>query len=112
LTANDERFLTYIRESIARVHEYARGGRESFLHEPMVQDAILRRLETVADAAGRLTPDLKARHPDTRWRAITGFRNIAAHAYMDVQADLVWEIIQEHLPALASVVDEELGADK
>ncbi len=74
----------------------------------MVQDAILRRLETLADATGKLSPELKARHPGTRWRAVTGFRNIAAHAYMDVQTDIVWEVIEEHLPALEAVVDEEL----
>ena len=45
--------LSYIRESIARIGEYTRGGREAFDREPMVQDAVLRRLETLADARSR-----------------------------------------------------------
>lgn len=111
MTDNDARFLVYIRDSIALVREYAGGGRESFDTEPVVKDAILRRLETLADAAGRLSPELKSRHPVTPWRAITGFRNIAAHGYMEVRSDGVWEIIEEHLDPIQTVVDEELSRD-
>src|SRR5262245_8331465 len=43
----------------------------------MVQDAVRRRLETLADAAHRLSDELEARHPEIRWRAVYGFRNKA-----------------------------------
>jgi uncharacterized protein with HEPN domain len=102
--------LRYIRESIARITEYTKGGREAFDREPMVQDAVLRRLETLADAAHRLSEELKERHPEIRWRAVYGFRNIAAHAYLDVHLDPVWEIVEVHLPILGAAVDSELRA--
>jgi len=102
--------LRYIRESIVRIGEYTKGGRETFDRDPMVQDAVLRRLETLADAAHRLSEELKARHPEIRWRAVYGFRNIAAHAYLDVHLDPVWEIVEVHLPILGAAVDAELGA--
>jgi uncharacterized protein with HEPN domain len=41
VTDSDRRFLEYIRDSIALVREYARGGRETFVRDHMVQDAIL-----------------------------------------------------------------------
>jgi uncharacterized protein with HEPN domain len=102
--------LRYIRESIARIAEYTKGGREAFDREPMVQDAVLRRLETLADAANKLSEELKARHPEIRWRAIYGFRNIAVHAYLELHLDPVWEIVEVHLPILGAAVDAELGA--
>ena len=67
------------------------------------------RLQTLAEATNRLSDDVKARHPEIRWRAIYGFRNIAAHGYLDLQIDRVWEIVEAHLPALKAVVDAELG---
>ena len=41
------------------------------------QDAVLRRLETLADAVNRLPDLLTRRHPATPWREKYGFRNIA-----------------------------------
>ena len=55
--------LGYVQESIALVEEYTRAGRATFLGETIVQDASLRRLETLADAARHLSEARKARHP-------------------------------------------------
>ena len=73
--------LRYIFDSIVRIEQYTRGNPNAFLIEPMVQDAVLRRLETLAEATGKLSDALKARHPEIPWREVYGFRNIAAHGY-------------------------------
>ena len=52
----DDDLLRYISESIARVEQYTQSDREAFLAGPVFQDAVVRRLETLADAVGRLTP--------------------------------------------------------
>ena len=52
----DDRFyLEYIQDSIALVEQYARDGRETYFTEPRTQDAVLRRMETLADAAAHLS---------------------------------------------------------
>jgi uncharacterized protein with HEPN domain len=104
----DHRFLSYIRDAIGLIEQRTRDGREAFLADVDVQDAVLWRLETLAEATNRLSPAIKARHPEIRWRAIYGFRNIAAHGYVDLQIDRVWEIVDIHLPLLKKAVDEEL----
>ncbi|HZK66460.1 MAG TPA: HepT-like ribonuclease domain-containing protein [Chloroflexota bacterium] len=101
--------LIYIRESITRIEQYTQGGRETFLTEPMVEDAVLRRLETLADATHRLSPATKARHPEIPWQQVYGFRNIAAHAYVGLDLRRVWEIVESYLPPLKDAVDAELG---
>jgi uncharacterized protein with HEPN domain len=101
--------LQYIRQSITRIEQYTRGSREAFLGEPIVQDAVLRRLETLADAINRLSDTLKARHPTIPWRQVYGFRNIAAHAYEEIDLTRVWEIVEVYVPVLKSVVDRELS---
>jgi uncharacterized protein with HEPN domain len=105
----DRRYLTYIRDSIGLIDARTRNGREAFLRDFDIQDAVLWRLETLAEATGKLSPELKDRHPDIRWRAIYGFRNIAAHGYLELRLDRVWEIVELHLPMLKAVVEEELG---
>jgi uncharacterized protein with HEPN domain len=100
--------LRYIQTSIGRIREYTRGGRAIFLSEPIVQDAVLRRLEMLADATAQLSDELKARHPAIPWRQVRGFRNIAAHAYEGLDLARVWEIVEDYLPALGAAIDAEI----
>ncbi|MGD9890110.1 MAG: DUF86 domain-containing protein [Dehalococcoidia bacterium] len=69
---------------------------------------MLRRMETLADAAGHLSVALKSRHPQIPWRQITTFRNILAHGYTDIHLDRVWQAIEIDVPLLKSVIDAEL----
>lgn len=105
----DRRHLTYIRDAIVLIERRTLAGREAFLSDVDCQDAVLWRLETLAEATGKLSAGVKARHPEIRWRAIYAFRNVAAHAYLALRIDDVWEIVEQHLPALRAVVEEELG---
>ncbi len=105
----DRRLLEYISESIELIERRTRSGRDAFLADIDIRDAVFWRLETLAEATGRLSDAVKDRHPEIRWRAVYGFRNIAAHGYLDLRLDLVWEIIERHLPVLKAAVDAELG---
>lgn len=106
----ERRHLSYIKNSIGLIGAYTReGGKEAFLTEPLIQDAVLRRLETLAEAASKLSEELQTRHPEIPWRAVSGFRNIAAHASLDLLADRAWEIVDRYLPPLEAAVDAELS---
>ncbi|GBF52998.1 nucleotidyltransferase [Microcystis sp. 0824] len=48
----------------------------------MISDAIIRRLQTLAESTQRLSEELKANIPDVDWRNISGFRNILVHDYL------------------------------
>ena len=109
---NDEIYLRYIEESIEKIECYINNtlddkGREIFRSDQMIQDAILRRMETLSDATSKLSPELKSRHPLIRWRDITDFRNILAHAYMEIDIDIIWDIITKSLPMLRASVQVE-----
>ena len=110
-TDRDRRHLNYIRDSIALIQLRTARGRDELLHDIDMQDAVLWRLETLAEATGKLSTDLKLRHPEIRWEAVRGFRNIVAHGYLDLNLDLVWEIIEVHLPDLKTVIDQELRSE-
>jgi len=104
----DEQLLQYIAESIALIARYTADGEDAFFREPMIRDAVLRRLETLADATGHLSAELTSRHPDIPWRAIYGFRNVAAHGYLGLDMARVWSTLQAQLPASHAVVNQEL----
>ena len=101
--------LEYIRECIGLVEEYARQGRVRFFEDPMLQDAVLWRLQTTADAASHLSDELKARHPQINWVRVRGFRNVAAHAYEDLMLERVWRVVETGLRPLKAMVEQELA---
>ncbi len=107
---DDQLYLIHIRECIGRIQQYAAGSRQDFLADTKTQDAVLRNLHTMAESTQRLSPALKAAHPDVDWRAIAGFRNVLVHDYLGVNLALVWEIIEQHLPALKRKVESILAS--
>jgi len=52
---DDRVYLAYIRESVELVEQYTRDGEEIFSSDLRTQDAVLRRMETLADAAAHLS---------------------------------------------------------
>ncbi len=104
----DLRYLTYIRDSIALVQQRTANGRERFFTDDVLQDAVIRRLETLADATQHLSPALKQRHPEIPWQIVADFRNRVAHGYLNIDLERVWDVIEVSLPPLQAVVEREL----
>ena len=71
--------------------------------------AVTRCLEIVSEAARRLPEDMRARHPAQPWRAIMGAGNVYRHDYDNVAEDFIWRTVQQNLPALRAVVEQELA---
>jgi len=60
----DHRYLDYILESIELIEQWTASGRDTFLTDDLIQNATLYRLETLAEAAGKLPTNLRDRHPN------------------------------------------------
>jgi uncharacterized protein with HEPN domain len=73
--------------------------------------AITRCLEIISEASRRLSPEMKARHPEIPWRKVSGSGNIYRHEYEDVAHRLVWGTVHEFLPALRVMAKAELASE-
>jgi uncharacterized protein with HEPN domain len=72
-----------------------------------IQDAVLRRLQIMAESTQRLSDDLKGKAPGVDWRALAGFRNILVHDYLGgIDLDRVWNAVEFYLPQLEVAVAE------
>jgi uncharacterized protein with HEPN domain len=70
--------------------------------------AATRALEIISEAARRLAPSMRERHPELPWRAIMGVGNVLRHNYDDVAEEQVWRTVLEDLPALDRAIAAEL----
>jgi uncharacterized protein with HEPN domain len=108
--SRDPGYLEHMLEAIARIRRYlGRKRRAGFLRDPLLQDAVIRNIEIVGEAAGRVSPEFAARHPAIPWREIVGMRHRLIHGYLKVNLDTVWEAVERDLPALERDLAALLG---
>jgi uncharacterized protein with HEPN domain len=60
----DRLYVQHMLKATVAIAEYARGvDRLTFLRRPIVQDAIIRQLEIIGEAAKHLSGDFRESHP-------------------------------------------------
>ena len=97
----DERlYLSNIKECIERIEEYTKGGKEEFMQNKMIQDAVIRNFEIIGEATKRLSPELRSKYSDVPWQQMAGLRDVLIHDYLKVNLNLVWQIIEQNLSDL------------
>ncbi len=110
---DDPVYLKHSLESIRRIEEDTREGREKFLSSHTFQDAVLRNLQTLSESTQRLSQAMKLRHPEVEWKRIAAFRNLLVHDYLGVDLERVWKICQRDVPqlkqALVVMLEEAYG---
>lgn len=98
---DDRLYLIHIIECLTRIESYiGPGGSETFMNSLLVQDAVLRNLQTMAESTQRLSELLKEAYPQVDWYQIAGFRNVLVHDYLGIDIERVWIVIEQHLPHL------------
>ena len=105
---SDLPYLGHISDSIAAIETYVASGREGFLEERMIQDAVIRNFEVIGEAAGRLS-EAARQGEDVPWARIIAFRNRLIHGYWSVDLLLAWYVIINDLPKLKAEVKRLLG---
>tara|TARA_Y100000310_G_scaffold229774_2_gene232207 strand:+ start:465 stop:815 length:351 start_codon:yes stop_codon:yes gene_type:complete len=105
-------FLHHMFESIADVEDSFGGiEKKDFFEDKEKIDATVRRIEVLGEAAKNLSEDFKETHPEVPWKEIIGTRDRMIHAYFKVNLDLVWEIVQQHLPELKQQLEKIIAAE-
>jgi uncharacterized protein with HEPN domain len=97
-------YLEHIREAIGRIQRYlADVDHAGFLESEEKQDAVIRNLEVIGEAAGNIDqhfPAFLEQHPEFPLRAAYDIRNALAHGYFKVDLDVVWKTVERDLPRL------------
>ena len=72
---------------------------EDFLNSQITCDAVVRNFEIIGEAAKISSPEFRSDNPKVPWRDFTDFRNKLIHHYFGVYWDIVWDVIQNEIPA-------------
>lgn len=110
LRPDDRLYLQHIRDAIVRIEAYvADVDRATFESTPLIQDAIVRQIQIIGEAAKRVSAQLSRDQAAIPWRKIAGMRDKLVHDYMGVDLDAVWLTVQDDVGPLKHAVEALLS---
>ncbi|MEA3548784.1 MAG: DUF86 domain-containing protein [Thermodesulfobacteriota bacterium] len=106
---DDTLYLIHIVECINRIETYVEGfDYEKFLESALIQDAVLRNLQVLAESTQHLSSKFKDAHSEVEWYKISGLRNILVHDYLGIDIDTVWNIVVRKLPDFKLLIERHV----
>lgn len=103
----DLQFLLDMLQSAQIALGYTVGrSKADLIADLQLQDAVIRRLLIVAEAARRVSEATRQTFSTIPWSAINGMRNRLVHEYDDIDLDIVWDTVQSSLPPLIAELEK------
>jgi uncharacterized protein with HEPN domain len=89
-----------------KVIEFTRGvDWRRFEESDLIQNAVMRQIQIIGEAASQVSPEYKGEHPEVPWRDIVAMRNRLVHEYFRILPDRVWDVVENHIPSLVRMLE-------
>ncbi len=101
MSKNRLNLLTII-EAIEKIEEYSnifKNG-ESFHHDSKSFDVTMMQFIVIGEMIDKIDEIFKRKHSQIAWGKIKNFRNIIAHNCFGIDADEIWDIIENKIKPL------------
>jgi uncharacterized protein with HEPN domain len=110
MLTSDRVRLQHILDAAKRIVIITRGrSRIDFEEDLMLPFALVALLQIIGEAGRNVSDEYRDEHAEIDWKGITGLRNRLAHAYFDVDYDVLYQVVQEDIPPLILIVERLLG---
>lgn len=97
---DDQVYVTHMLECIEKIEDYTGDDEYAFCQSTLIQDAVIRNLQILAESSQRLSQTLKDNYPQIPWREVSGFRNVLVHDYLGIDLDTIWSVVAVELPTI------------
>lgn len=103
----DDAYLLDILDAARLALQYVSGTTpQDFLADVKSQDAVIRRFIVIGEAARRISPEVRDRHPQLPWSEMVSMRNLVVHEYDDIDLPILWDTATRDLPKLIALLEE------
>jgi len=102
----DEAYLLDILIAARKALRFVEGMTwEGFQQSELHQNAVMRPLEIIGEAARLVSQQTRQAHPEIPWAQMIGMRNRLIHEYFRVNLKTVWATVQNDLPRLIALIE-------
>lgn len=110
----DKYNLLAILESINKIQHYSNSfsDADEFFTNEKTFDATLMNFIIIGEMVMRMSNEFINKYDKVDWFRIKGFRNLVAHNYFGIDAEEVWQIIKDKIPALKKEIGKILTSIK
>jgi len=106
----DREYLADMLDAARLALSFAEGKtRDQFLADIQCQDAVIRRLVILGEAARRTSPAFRAGLSQLPWKRLIAMRNVMVHEYEDIDLGIVWDTVKNDLPPLVADLEKALS---
>jgi uncharacterized protein with HEPN domain len=84
---------------------------ETFTESELHQNAVMRPLEIIGEAAAQVSQPTRQAPPEVPWAEMIGMRHRLIHEYFRVDLRVVWETVQRDLPQLIALIEPLVPPD-
>jgi uncharacterized protein with HEPN domain len=103
---HDEIRLRHMLEAAREAISFAQGRTRGDLEtDRQLVLALVKDIEIVGEAASAVTESTRMELADIPWQRIVAMRNRLVHAYFSINLDIVWQTVQQDLPALIAQLE-------
>jgi uncharacterized protein with HEPN domain len=106
-------YLEYMLETARKVVARVEGkSRAEFDANEDLRLAVAYLIQTIGEAARRVSPETSARYPEIPWSRMIGMRHKIVHDYAEVNEDIVWQVATRNLLQLIQVLEPILPPER
>jgi len=100
--------LIAILEAINKIQNYSSSfsDADEFFANEKDFDAVLMNFIIIGEMVVRMSNEFINKYNKIDWSKIKGFRNLVAHNYFGIDAEEVWQIIKDKIPALKEEIEK------
>jgi len=77
-----------------------------FVGDKRTVNAVVRSLEVIGEATKKLPTTFRNNYPNIPWKQMAGMRDKLIHEYFGVDKEMLWQVIQRHIPNILPLIKE------
>ena len=109
----DDAYLLDMLLAARKVQEFTQGvGRKQFENDDLIQNAVMRQIQIIGEAARKVSSQCQQTHPEIPWQGVIGMRNRLIHEYFRIIPERVWDVVEKDIPELIRLIEPLVPPDE